>query len=120
MTEELLPYLVKRLIGPSLPVTIVCIAGIFTGIYYWERKPIVSLLTVISFFLLFISVGIIPSLYQPLADYFRDLGYNDARIAMIFGFLGFAGQAVTATAIIMLLVAIFGWRGEPEREQGPL
>jgi hypothetical protein len=119
MTEELLPYLIKRLIGPSLPVTIVCIAGIFTGIYYWERKPIVSLLTVISFFLLFISVGIIPNLYDPLGVYFRDLGYESVRINVLFGLLSFAGQAVTAGAFVVLLVAIFGWRGEPERKQGP-
>jgi hypothetical protein len=108
MNEGLLPYLLKQLIGYSLPLTIVCIVAILTAFYYRKRKPIVSLLTGISFFLTFIST----SLYGPLVDYFTNLG--SAPMGVIRGWLAFVvGLVIGVGALILLLAAIFGWRGKP-------
>jgi formate hydrogenlyase subunit 3/multisubunit Na+/H+ antiporter MnhD subunit len=108
---QAIPFLLMELFtGPILPITIVCIIAMVAAVYYRDRKPIVSLLVAVSFFCLFISTGLIPKLYPYIVYHFQELGYSNTQIKLAIHLLGLGLQIITITGIVLLLVAIYGWR----------
>jgi hypothetical protein len=109
MAADLPTALLIRIFSTFLPITIVTALAICMALYYREEWPWVGLLTAISFLLLFVSSAILPSLVLspvgPHKFYTGSLSAADIlhRSGLVRGTLGIA-------AIILLQVAIFGWR----------
>lgn len=108
---------VGRFVGLELcllqsPVTLVWLGGIVLAIVSWRRHPRVSLLAAIAMGLLLVS-----SVVGNLANAWLPLGlHRQGRNLVAFGLAGsaisFLRSLFTAGVWVLLLAAIFGWRGD--------
>jgi len=114
-TEASMEYL--PVIGASLlshgPLYAVWLVGVIFAALRWKRHPRVSLFAILALVLtMFLSIVAMSfSIILPL--YMHRDGMPAERISIFIGVWSLVTSTLQAGCWVLLLIALFGWRGEP-------
>lgn len=110
--EYLIPALTTLLV--AAPLVILYGIGIVIAISRRQRHPKVSLLTILALTIqIFLTVASrIISFALPLI--LRDRGWATSQIGQVFFAQAIVVELLEIAVWILLLYAVFGWRGKPE------
>jgi hypothetical protein len=98
----------------QLPIYLAELAAIIVALIYWRRYTRASVLTVLAVALLFIS-SVVLNLNTVMVAAERSYGLSFETIRYIILGTQLFHSAIRALSLILLLVAIFGWRShEPK------
>jgi len=106
--DRLIPVITSMMmLAPNL---IVWLAGVGLALARWRRHPRVSLLALIAFIVLivFATLSRFLSVWLPMT--MRDEGWTAAQLGSVLTIIGAVTALINASAWILVLCAIFGWR----------
>ena len=113
MTGEFMTAFLSVL-AVNIPIYLVWLVMFIVALINIKNYPKVSLLTIISVIIFFISnilscisTGILPMVY-------REYGWSSSTFAMIMGTVNVIRSFFTALAYALLIGAVFGWRKKDE------
>lgn len=102
------PYIVALL--TQIPLFIVCIVGIITGLSQRKNHPRASLLTILAMVGLFFSSLVLVVIQSWLPRYFTANTGSTINIRLILGIVSILRNLVEAVAIGLLLLAVYNKR----------
>lgn len=105
-------------IAEQLPSLITIAALMVLAAVRWKRHQKVSLIVLIALLLIIVHAFVFAAVYAWAPDLWlrNDYGNRQEAIRNVFILLGVAYHAALAVPFAMLLVAIFGMRGNPPDE----
>lgn len=98
----------------SLPLCLIPLVGILLSILRWRRHPQVSLLALSGCGLLLVVWLVTPPVYWFVIPFMAErLSPAGQYHRLISSAVNFLHACAVAAAWVMLLMALFGWRGRP-------
>ena len=99
----------------QLPLFFICLVGIVLGFVWWRRHPMVSLWAVLGFGCLLMSRTFSIAAFALLPWLSNAAGWGNPDFRAISIFSNLAASLLSAAGLVMLGLALFGWR-----QTGPL
>ena len=95
----------------QVPYYLAWLAGMVLCLVRWQKHPMVSLLALLAFTLFFVQSLIGTAVWWWLIVQRQQAAWSESQFSLYLALQGGIRTAVSTAGYVLLLVALFGWRG---------